>query len=77
VQQYFANPFAGGGAARFAGDGDGKAVGAQGTCQLLDLGALAAAVETFEGDKFSACMHVGDDSRMTAGAKQTPRACLR
>jgi hypothetical protein len=27
------------------------------------LRTLAAAVETFEGNKFSACRHVGDDSR--------------
>jgi len=38
-------------------------VGAQGSRQFLDLGALAAPVETFEGNKFSACGHVGDDSR--------------
>ena len=36
---------------------------------------LAAAVETFEGNKFSACRHVGDDSRlgyrlMTAGGSR-------
>ena len=63
VQQHVANSFARGGAARFAGDGDGEAVGAQGTRQFLDLGALAAAVETFEGNKFSARGHVGNDSR--------------
>jgi hypothetical protein len=39
-------------------------VGAEGTRQLLDLRALAAAVETFEGNKFSARGHVGDDSRL-------------
>ena len=63
MQQQFANLVAGGGASRFAGDGDGEAVGAQGTRQLLDLGALAAAIETFERDKFSARGHVGNDSR--------------
>jgi hypothetical protein len=31
------------------------------------LRALAAAIETFESDKFSACRHVGDDSRLDAG----------
>jgi hypothetical protein len=64
VEQHFTNLFAGGGAPRFARDHNGKAVGAQGTRQLLDLRALAAAVETFEGNKFSACRHVGDDSRL-------------
>jgi hypothetical protein len=32
---------------------------AQGTRQLLGLGALAAAVETLEGNEFSARGHVG------------------
>ena len=63
VQQHFANLFASGGAARFAGDGDREAVSAQRSRQFFDLSALAAAVETFEGDKFSACGHVGNDSR--------------
>jgi len=64
VQQNFANLFAGGGAARFASHDDREAVGAQGASQFLDLRTLAAAVETFEGNKFSACRHVGDDSRL-------------
>jgi hypothetical protein len=42
------------GAARLARDGDGKPVGAQRARQFFQLRALAAAVETFEGDKFSA-----------------------
>src|SRR4029077_4794549 len=77
VQQHFANLFAGGGAARFASHGNRKAVGAQGTGQFLDLSALAAAVEAFESDKFSARRHVGDDSRlrcrlMAAGGRRLP-----
>jgi hypothetical protein len=63
VQQHVANLFARSGAARFARNRDGEAVGAQGTRQLLDLRALAAAIETFEGNKFSARGHVGNDSR--------------
>src|SRR5208282_4952146 len=63
MQQHLANPFARGGAARLAGYGYRDAMSAQGACQLLDLRALAAAVETFERDKFSARGHVGDDSR--------------
>ncbi len=63
VQQHVANLFARIGATRFAGDGDREAVGAQGTRQLLDLRTLAAAVETFESNKFPAHGHVGDDSR--------------
>ena len=63
VQQDVANSFASLSAARFAGDGDGEAVGAQGSREFLYLGALAAPVETFKGNKFSACGHVGDDSR--------------
>ena len=77
VQQHVANLFACGGSPRFAGDDDRVAVRAQGTRQLLDLSALAAAVETFEGNKFSARGHVGDDSRlgcrlMTAGSSRLP-----
>ncbi len=63
MQQDIADSFAGSSASRFAGDGDGEAVSAQGPRQFLDLGALAAPVETFEGNEFSACGHVGDDSR--------------
>jgi hypothetical protein len=59
VQQHFANLLARGGAARFAGDGDREAMRAQGTRQLFGLGALAAAVETLEGNEFSARGHVG------------------
>jgi len=69
VEQHFANLFPCGGAARFAGDGDGEAVGAQGTRQLLELRALAAAIETFERDKFSARGHLGDDSRRGGGSR--------
>jgi hypothetical protein len=78
VHQHVANLFARSGAARFARDEDGEGVGAQGTRQLLDLRALAAAIETFEGNKFSAHGHVGDDSRQAgsqcpdAGAANRP-----
>lgn len=63
VQQHFADLFAGGGAAWFACDGDGDAVGAQGSRQFLDLRALAAAIEAFERNKLSAWGHAGNDSR--------------
>lgn len=59
MQKDVANFFARGSAARFPGDGDGEAVGAQGPRQFLDLSALAAPVETFKGYKLSACGHVG------------------
>ena len=63
MQQHFANLFSGRSAAWFAGHGDREAVGAQGACQFFELRALAAAIETFKGDKFSARGHVGNDSR--------------
>src|SRR5450755_3132046 len=49
VQQHVANLLAGGRASRFAGYGDRETVGAQGSCQFLDLRALAAAVEALKG----------------------------
>ena len=51
-------------------------VGAQRTRQFLDLRALAAAVETFESDKFSARGHVGNDSRR-AGSERLWTATRR
>lgn len=69
MQQHVANLFARSGAARFARDGDSQAVCAQRTRQLLDLRALATAVETFKGNKLSARGHLG----MIAG-ERTPRA---
>ncbi len=59
VQQDLANAFAGRGAAGFAGDSDGETMGAQGASQFLELRAFAAAIESFEGDKFSARGHLG------------------
>jgi len=67
VQQHFANLFARGGATRLTRNGDSQTVSAQGTGQFLELRALAAAIETFEGDKFSPRGHVGDDSRRLGG----------
>src|SRR5690349_6401848 len=49
-----ANPFSRGGAAGFAGDHNGHALGSQLLCELLDLRAFAAAVEAFEGDELAA-----------------------
>lgn len=54
VQQHVADLFAGTGATRFPCDGDGDAVGTQGTSQFLDLRALAAAIEAFERNELSA-----------------------
>ncbi len=58
MQNYFANFLAGRGAARFPSDGDGEPMVTEGSCQLFELRALAAAVETFEGNEFSARGHV-------------------
>lgn len=59
MQYQLANFLAGGCASRFAGDGDGEAVSAERPRQLIELRALAAAVEAFEGDEFSAHGHSG------------------
>src|SRR6266404_8556329 len=64
VEQDVANLFAGGSAARLAGDDHGNASGTESARELGDLRALAAAVEAFEGDELSARRHVGNDSRL-------------
>ena len=45
---------------------DGEPVRAQRTSQLGELRALAAAVEAFKSDQFSARGHGGNDSRMAS-----------
>lgn len=77
VQQHVAYLFTRGCAARFAGDSDGEAVGAQGPRQFLDLRALTTAVKTFEGDEFSARGHVGNDSRREASFGFSPISLVR
>ena len=77
MQEHLANPFARSGAPWLAGDNDREAVRAQGTRQLLDLRALAAAVETLEGNKFSARGHVGDDSRRAGSQRASGGAADR
>ena len=54
IQQHRANAFADFGSARLASGQHLDALGAQHFRQLLQLGALAAAVEAFEGDELSA-----------------------
>ncbi len=54
MQQHIADLFAAGGAARLPRDGDGDAVGTQGTSQFLHLRAFAAAIEAFERNELSA-----------------------
>ena len=70
MEQDVANLFTGGSAAGLARDDHGNAAGTESACQLGDLGALPAAVETFEGDELSARGHVGNDSRQTAASGQ-------
>src|SRR5208337_4360474 len=59
MQQHIANLFARASSSWLTGNGDRKAVSTQRTRQLFSLGALAAAIETFEGNKSSTRGHVG------------------
>jgi len=59
VQQHVADLLAGRRAPGLTRDGDRNPVRAQGSRQLFDLRAFAAAVQAFEGNEFSACSHVG------------------
>src|ERR1700757_3691869 len=59
MEKHFANLLAGRRAPGFARDRYGNAMPTQCSRQFLDLRALAAAVETFKSNKFSARRHFG------------------
>lgn len=59
MEQHLANLFAGARSSWLTGNSDRKAVSTQGARQLFGLSALAAAIETFEGNKSSTRGHVG------------------
>ena len=62
MKKNFANPFACRGSAGLARDGYRESARPQSSRQLSKLRALAAAVESFEGDEFSARGHVRNDN---------------
>jgi hypothetical protein len=57
VQQKFAQGFAERGAAGLAGDDDLVALPAQPVGDEIQMGALAGAVDAFEGDESAGCCH--------------------